>query len=295
MAKAWITAIVPARNRRAVTLRCLDRLACQSYQLLKVIVVDSNSSDGTADAIRQAYPSVSVLSASDRDFWSGATNIGLRHAIEGGSEWILTINDDAVIETNYIERLMAIANRNGCLILGSQINHLSKPELIWALGTFTSWGSAELLRLGFHGVLNSELDVDLQISDIIPVDALPGNGVLVHNSVYRMMGLYNNVVLPHYHADSEFIMRAMAHGLQPWVTPRVILLNDFAPEQKRLHLSSLRGLAWSLFHPKSYLYLPALLYIWIRYCPASKKLPTAISLIQRFYKIKTDCERNLHM
>jgi GT2 family glycosyltransferase len=263
----------------------MNKLVQQSYPLLKVIVVDSNSSDGTADAVRQTYPDTTVLSGSDRDFWAGATNIGLRHALQAGSEWVLTINDDAVIEKDYAERLLAIAKRNNCLILGSQINHLSEPELIWALGTFTTWGGSELLRLGWHGALNRELGAHWQISETIPVDALPGNGVLVHNSVFRRIGLYNNYMLPHYHADSELIMRAAATGIRAWATPRVILLNDFSPKQKKPPLGGLRGIAWSLFHPKSHLYLPALLYIWVRYCPSSQRVPTAILLILRFLGI----------
>ena len=91
-----VTAVVPVRNRQQLTLRCLEQLAQQTYPNLRVLVVDSNSSDGTVAAIRTAYPQVRVLAAGDDAYWAGATNRGLRQALAQGSEWLLTINDDEI-------------------------------------------------------------------------------------------------------------------------------------------------------------------------------------------------------
>lgn len=281
-----VTAVVPARNRCALTLRFLAAMARQTYPALRVVVVDSNSSDDTVAAIRHDHPGVQVLQAGDGDFWAGATNLGVRHALAAGSEWLLTINDDAVIAADHVERLVAIARRHGCLILGNQINHLDEPERIWALGTFTSWGTADLLRLGHHGALNGELAAGEAAREILPADALAGNGVLLHHSVFRRIGLYNARFLPHYHADSELVMRAAAAGIPAWVTPQLVLLNDFSPRQKRLPLGHLRGLLWSLGHPRSHLYLPPLLYIFWRYCPNRSRPATLIALLRRFLKLR---------
>lgn len=281
-----LTAVVPVRNRCQLTLRFLDQMARQTYPNLRVLVVDSNSSDGTAAAIRAAHPDVRVLAASDDDYWAGATNRGLRQALAQGSEWLLTINDDAVVAPDHIERLLAIAEAHACHILGSQINHLDDPELIWSLGTFTTWGGAELLRLGHHGERNSQREPHVANSAVLRVDALPGNGVLWHHSVLRQIGLFNDRQLPHYHADSELVMRAVASGIPAWVTPQLVLLNDFSPRQKQLPLNSVQGLLWTLGNPKSHLYLPPLLYILWRYCPAASKPATALALLRRFLRMR---------
>ena len=277
-----VTAIVPVRNRRVMTLRCLDTLSRQTYPALNVVVVDANSTDGTTEAIRKAYPEVEVCPAGDGDYWAGATNIGVRHALAGGSEWLLTINDDSVIAPEHVERLLQLAIVNNCSILGSQINYLSAPARIWSLGAFNIWGGSELLRLAHHGEFTADLPSSVVGRAVLPVDALPGNGVLIHHSVFRRVGLYNALFLPHYHADSEFVMRAVACGIKAWVTPQVVLLNDFSPRQKKLPLRGFRGLLWSLGHPKSHLYLPSLLYIYLRYCPARLKVGSFAALAHRF-------------
>jgi GT2 family glycosyltransferase len=280
-----ITAVVPVRNRRQVSLRFLEQIARQTYANLRVVVVDSNSSDGTVAAIRSAHPQVRVLAARDDEYWAGATNRGLRQALAQGSEWLLTINDDAVIVPDHIERLLAVAQANGCRILGSQINLLDDPERIWSLGTYTTWGGAELLRLGHHGLRNDQRAIDLLSRPVLRVDALPGNGVLWHHSVLRQIGLFNDRRLPHYHADSELVMRAAASGIPAWVTPQLVLLNDFSPQQKQLPLNSVQGLLWSLGNPKSHLYLLPLLYILWRYCPTTHKPATTLALVRRFLRM----------
>ncbi|MEB3200501.1 MAG: glycosyltransferase family 2 protein [Synechococcaceae cyanobacterium] len=286
MSPATVTAVVPIRNRCPLTLRFLERISRQTHPALRVVVVDSQSSDGSVEAIRRAYPQVQVLAAGEDDFWAGATNIGVAHALASGSEWLLTINDDAVIAADHVERLLQLALRHGCRILGSQINHLEDPERIWSLGSFTVWGGEELLRLGHHGERSDALSPAEAASEVLPVDALAGNGVLIHHSVFRRIGLYNARWLPHYHADSELVMRAVAAGIPAWVTPRVVLLNDFSPSQKRLPLHSLRGLWWSLGHPKSHLYLPPLLYLLWRYCPTQRRPATLLALLRRFLRMR---------
>lgn len=280
--QARVSVVVPVRNRLAITTRFLEQISRQTHPNLRVIVVDSNSSDGTPEAVRQAFPAVIVMAAWDQDYWAGATNRGVRHALAAGTEWILTINDDAVISEDHVERLLKIAKRHGCRILGSQINHLSDPETIWSLGTYTSWGSENLLRLGYTGYCNGQRPSEILGQEVLPVDALAGNGVLVHHSVYRQIGLYNDRWLPHYHADSEFVMRAVAQGIGAWVTPLLILLNDFHVKQKSLPLRSMRGLLWSFGHPRSHLYAPSLFYMIIVYCPNRFKLRALVALLKRF-------------
>jgi GT2 family glycosyltransferase len=139
-----------------------------------------------------------------------------------------------------------------------------------------------LLRLGHHGQLNEQREPAVATSALLRVDALPGNGVLWHRSVLQDIGLFNDRLLPHYHADSELVMRAVASGIPAWVTPQLVVLNDFSPRQKELPLGSLRGLLWTLAHPKSHLYMPAVLYLLWRYCPSRRKAATLLALLRRF-------------
>lgn len=277
-----VAVVVPTFNRKRTTLRFLAQMSQQSYPSLSVIIADANSKDGTASDIQHQFPEAKVLSVSNHDFWAGATNAGIRHAFQIGCDYILTINDDAVVGPNYIKRLVQIAQRHRCSILGNQINYLSDPNRIWSLGTYTSWGTQNFLRLAYCDQNQADLPTKVGTADVIEVDALPGNGVLIHRSVFEHIGFYNEVLLPHYHADSELIMRARRQGIPAYVTPKVVLYNDFSITQKQLCLKTPRGIFYALFHKKSHLYLPPLLYILSRYCPFKKWLHTLSAVGSRF-------------
>jgi len=132
-----VTAVVPTRNRRETTLRFLAAMAGQTHGAVRVVVVDANSSDGTVAAIRRQHPKVTVVAAGDRDFWAGATNRGVRRALAAGTDYVLTINDDAVVPVDYVERMVALAERHACGIRVSRIDLPAEPGRTWALSTRT--------------------------------------------------------------------------------------------------------------------------------------------------------------
>ena len=281
-----VALVVPTHNRKPKTLRFLAQMANQTYAALQVIIVDADSRDGTPDAVGQQFPLTVVLPVKARNFWAGATNAGVRYALGAGFDYVLTMNDDAVVQPDHVERLVALAECHQCRILGNQINYLADRDRIWSLGTYTAWGTEDFLRLAHSDESQLDLAPEVIQTAAIAVDALPGNGVLIHHSVYRQVGLYNAIFLPHYHADSELVMRAVRRGIVAYVTPQVVLYNDFSAAQKQLSLGSVRGLAYTLGHNKSHLYLPALLYIFGRYCPLGQKGRTLMALGQRFAQMR---------
>ena len=263
---ASVTVVIPTHNRRNLTLQFLTALCQQSHSSLQAVVVDAASSDGTLEAVRARFPQVQVLAVSDRNYWAGATNYGVRRALAQKTDYIFTINDDAVIAASHIARLVALAERHQLDILGNRIDYLSEPGRIWSLGTQINWNRPRMITLRYQDQLAQNLPADLLRAEILPVDTLPGNGVLIHRRVFESVGLYNACLLPHYHADSELILRARQAGFSAYIAPNIVLLNDFSKAQKQSRLNSLKGLHRTFCHPKSHLFLPPLIYLFLRYC-----------------------------
>jgi GT2 family glycosyltransferase len=280
-----VAAVIPTRDRKDKLFRFLDQFSRQTYPNLQIIIVDSNSTDGTRAELINRFPQVTLICVSDREYWTGATNTGVKAALKDDYEYILTINDDSVVEFNHVERMVETARKHGVLVLGNCINYLSNPNLIWSLGTSNHWGTSNFLSLNYHNTLRGDLPDSIKELDLIEVDALPGNGVLISRKVFAAIGLYNEFFLPHYHADSEITIRANSKGIKVFVSPSIILLNDFHSDQKKLNLKQSKGLFYALFHKKSHLFVLPLIYIFVMYCPISKKLATFLKLINRFSKI----------
>lgn len=262
-----VVAIIPTYNRWAKTQRFLQQFIRQSYTALTIVVVDANSPDGTAKNIHQQYPNVVLLQVDDRQYWAGATNAGISYALTRAYDYILTINDDAIVASDHVQHLVTLAQSYGLSILGNRIDYLTPPGKVWALGTQLTWGTSNFLRLQYHDVDVKDLPADMMAQEVVPVHTLPGDGVLIHRSVFEKVGLYQSNFLPHYHADSELILRAKKHGFRAYVAPHVVLKDDFSAEQKKQDLRSIAGLKYAFFHPKSHLFLGAIAYIFFCYCP----------------------------
>jgi GT2 family glycosyltransferase len=69
----FVYIIIPVHNRKQITIACLENLnTCGDLQKYRVIVVDDGSKDGTAEAIREQYPMVEILTGDGNLWWMGA-------------------------------------------------------------------------------------------------------------------------------------------------------------------------------------------------------------------------------
>jgi GT2 family glycosyltransferase len=283
-----VAVIIPTFNRKDKLHRFLNLVLTQTYPNLEIIVVDSSSSDGTSAMVMAQFPQVILTQVSDREFWTGATNAGIKLALDRDVDFILTINDDAVILSDHINKLVDLAEKNQLSILGNRIDYLTPKNRVWSLGTYSDWGTDRFLKIACNDLNLADLDPEILTQELISVDTLPGNGVLIRSTVFREIGLYNDKFCPHYHGDSELIMRAKKAGIEAWIAPQIVLANDFSNEQKRLSFKTVAGLKHVFFSPKSHLFLPAILYIIWEYCPRSQQIKTLWCLLQRFQNMLPD-------
>src|SRR5918997_5629533 len=101
MIRSWcmepkIYVIVPVFNRRSYTERFLYCMREQTFTNFEVIVVDDGSTDGTSEIITEHFKEVSLLRGDGTLWWTGAINVGIRHALTraSDSDAVLVINDD---------------------------------------------------------------------------------------------------------------------------------------------------------------------------------------------------------
>lgn len=107
-----VTAIVPARNEEDVIAVCIESLAGQP-EITEILVVDDQSSDGTASIVRgliQKFARLRLLETRGLpDGWVGknyALWIGVQQA---KCPWLLFTDADAQLEPNSVARVLQIA------------------------------------------------------------------------------------------------------------------------------------------------------------------------------------------
>jgi len=194
--------VIPVHNRREVTLHCLRELnRLGASELVRTIVVDDGSTDGTAAAIATEFPEVLVLPGNGSLWWTGAIAGGSGRAFADGAPAVIWLNDDCVPTAGALESLLA---------------HLAaNPEAIIA-PTCYDVRTGAAVPTGFQG----RRSVTAAPGKTLPVDGLSGFCVGVPRAVWKKLGAPDAFHFPHYAGDTAYTWRATRLGVP------VLLLGD---------------------------------------------------------------------
>jgi GT2 family glycosyltransferase len=258
-----VAVVVPVHNDLSRTVRFLESFRAVDYTNYSIVVVDDGSTDETAAVLAERFRHVVRLPGSGNLWWAGATNRGVRWALRNRFDYVLTINNDSRVSPGFLRNLVDAARAHPRSIVGSRIDILEQPGVVWALGSQMIWEKGEIFQLRQHGEAIPEGGAALQ-----PVEALTGCGTLVPSDCYREIGYYDAVHYPQYHADAEFVMRALRRGWQAFVSTRAVVWND-VPNSAADKVRNWFG--W-IFSRRSAVYWRPLLAIHLTYCPHRLRL-----------------------
>jgi len=194
-----LTLITVNYNGADDTLRLLSSLQHQTDADFDCIVVDNDSAEEDRARIGSAL-ATTALSAdiiySERNLgFSGGNNIGIRKALAQGSEWIVLINNDTVVDTTFIARLRASLPSHPAVV-GIALNE----------GTRTVYAG----RVSWLTPTLSHLTASVGPSD--EATYAIGAGVAAHRHVFETVGLLDEAYFL-YFEDAEFSVRARRAGV----------------------------------------------------------------------------------
>jgi len=223
-----VHAVVPAFNRCDKTLNFLRQFQTVRYPNKRVVICDDGSTDNTYLNIKMNFPNVTVLRGDGTLWWSGGTNMAIRHALTQGADYILTINDDCHMDPDFLDEMVKIAQQDPRHIVGCRLMFQEDTDRIWSIGTTPAFRRYEIFRLNFWGEKWSKIAAEVQ--NPFPVMAMPGNGVLIPRQVFDEVGFYDQTNMPQYHADSDLVMRAARAGYKPVISLNSVLYNHIPTE-----------------------------------------------------------------
>jgi GT2 family glycosyltransferase len=214
--------IIPVFNRWNYTSDCLQSLFRQTNLAFIAVVVDHGSTDGTSERIRSEFSKVVVLKGDSSMWWTAATNLGVRYALEKNAKYILTLNNDLVVPADYIGRLYEAAAVHQRAIIGSVSLNIVRPEKVIFAGVhWNPWNST------YKGVEEARLPYAALKTErkTIKTDLLPGRGTLIPSEAFKTIGLFDEKYFPHYMADEDFSARAVEAGYQLFIVTDCVVFS----------------------------------------------------------------------
>jgi hypothetical protein len=107
-----VTIIVLNWNGKQDTIECLHSIFALNYSSYNVIVVDNASTDNSIEDIKISYPNTVIIENNENIGFTGGFNVGIKKAIEENSDYILCLNNDTVLDKNFILELVKEGETN---------------------------------------------------------------------------------------------------------------------------------------------------------------------------------------
>lgn len=212
-----IAVLMTCFNRRARTLDCLRSLYRQVHLedvAIRVFLVDDGSVDGTAEAVRAAFPDVNVTRADGQRFWNGGMRLAFQTASAERFDYFLWLNDDVTLRDDAISILLR--THAWCAGMGQVASIIVGGTRNPADGQ-TSYGGWRRARKGF-GVRLEKIPV---ANRPIQCDTMNGNCVLLPASVVERVGELESR-FTHGMGDFDYGLRAGYAGCSIWVAPEFV-------------------------------------------------------------------------
>ncbi len=147
-----VVAVIVTWNKKDLLLLNLRRLVykvrCPSGVQLDILVVDNDSSDGTREAVADAFPDVQVVNTGANLGGAGGFNVGLKVAVEHGYDYVWAMDNDALSSRGILEKYWsAIQLYKDRAMLGGTMNVLEEPRLINESGAYLDQYARIILRM----------------------------------------------------------------------------------------------------------------------------------------------------
>lgn len=194
-----IYVITAVHNRIKITTRFAESLRRQTYTgKIAFIMVDDGSTDETDKKVLSIFPDTTVLYGDGNLYWGGALDKAYHYLMNQNiddNDVIFYVNDDSRLPDNFIEKAVEILEKHpndlltGCAYGITTGNYLDGP-----VDFNLKNGAVTHLPAGSTGNCAST------------------RALLLKAKVFKELGGFHPILLPHYASDYEYTIRAYKKG-----------------------------------------------------------------------------------
>jgi len=216
--------VLPVFNRLEETKKFVSCMQRQLYPNFQVVICDDGSTDGTGEYLKSLGGNIVVVEGTGDLWWAGGINRCIEYVLDHATDdaLVITINNDVDLEADYISQKVNRSFVHPGAVIGSLCVYQSDTDIIETSGLVMNYKTCISKSLVKHGTRRSQIS----LAGCVPVTHVPGKGVLIPVAVYRQLGLYDAVGLPHYHADTDFALRAHERGIPVFVDFESIVYSE---------------------------------------------------------------------
>ncbi len=210
------------------TIECLKSIMDISYSNYKIVIVDNDSLDNSITELKSYIRTqnieytffqspknaiednslkekISVIQSSFNGGYAYGNNIGIRYGLKQGAEYFLILNNDTVVQPNFLEPLIDITEKdNNIGIASGKILFYDRPDTIWFNGGVFYPYSGRIEHINFK-------EKDVGQKPKVPLSFISGCMWLIPRRVINNVGLMNEEYFM-YLEDLDYCQRVLKKG-----------------------------------------------------------------------------------
>lgn len=239
------------------TIECVTSLSEISYKNYEILVVDNGSSIcPTAQQLEYLQTNTTYIVSDTNLGFSGGNNIGIQKAKEMNAQYVLLLNNDTTVKSDFLDILVrGSALNEGCGIVGGKINFYKQSDVIWFGGGKFNEKTGE----GNHQRWNCKDKGNT--GEITKVTFLTGCLMLIPMHVIENVGMLEEKYFL-YAEDTEYCCRVMKAGYHLFFCEDAVIYHKVsATTGERSEMSQYYMARNTLYIAEEYCKRPFLCYI----------------------------------
>ena len=207
--ESLVSIVVLNYNAGKLLLNCIESIKKSSYQNIEILVVDNISSDNSQIECKKKFPDIKLIQNDENLGYCGGNNEGIKKA-EG--EFIIILNPDTIVETNWIDELLNAQKEFGDGLYQPKILSLNEENTIQSTGNM-------LHIFGFGFARDKGNKVIERKEEIEKVGYASGTCLFTTRRVLDKIGLLDEFLFL-YHDDLDLGWRGAQIGINSFYVPK---------------------------------------------------------------------------
>ncbi len=201
-------------NQEEHTRECIHSLLQVSYNSVEIILIDNNSVDGSGQRLHEQFPSVTYRCLEDNLGFVGGNNIGMEIALAQGAKYVLLLNNDTIVDKDFIQPLVELASSEPRL--GAQCGKIylfSAKQKLWYAGGILDVDKAYANHRGIGETDTGQYDI------IEDTGFASGCMLFVPRTIIEEVGVLDRSLFI-YQEDTDWCIRMKTLGYRIMYNPR---------------------------------------------------------------------------
>ncbi len=212
------------------TIECIESIHKISYENYRIVVVDNHSNDALIiENSLCSYQDIKVIIADENLGFSYGNNIGIKFAIENNADYYLLLNNDTVVDSEFLSKLVVAAQQYKDVgIFTGKIKYYDDRDRIWFAGGSIDPSSGQCNHFGYN-----MKDIEFGETEVKEISFATGCLMLLSNEAINKAGMLDENFFM-YCEDLAYSMVINKHNLKIYYNPDAVIYHKVSASVGKL-------------------------------------------------------------